>query len=197
PTGSLVARFKWTGDAGENRIDWPEFPPLDADSGIADFGEVAEADAGFVPLDVKVDGGKVSVAAFGMGLYMYKDPSPLQRGHIGLQFREGPIAFRNIRLRPLILEPMLNGRDLAGWNADQARASKFEVKHGELHVAGGSGQLETDASYDDFTLQFDCRVDGDSLNSGVFFRCIPRQYMQGYECQISNKPAEGDPTQPA
>jgi hypothetical protein len=59
-----------------------------------------------------------------------------------------------------------------------------------------AGQLESDATYGDFTMQFDTRVDGDGLNSGIFFRCIPREYMNGYECQISNKIEGGDPTKP-
>ncbi|MCC6493854.1 MAG: DUF1080 domain-containing protein [Pirellulales bacterium] len=178
----------------------------------------------------------------------YLDQMPLRRGHIGLQFRAGPVSFRNIRLKPLNLQPLLNGKDLAGWNADEKRASKFEIVPSpeasgsfplegrepedsndaprgrdalatggapsprdspgakesrplsapltELKVTGGSGQLESEASFGDFTLQFDCRVDGDGLNSGVFFRCIPREYMQGYECQIHNGMKEGDPTQP-
>jgi hypothetical protein len=119
------------------------------------------------------------------------------RGRIGLQFREGPVAFRNIRLKPSGLQPMLNGKDLAGWNDDQKKTSTFAVTpEGELRVTNGSGQLESDATYADFTMQFDTRVDGDGLNSGVFFRCIPREYMNGYECQISNKITDGDPTKP-
>ena len=50
----------------------------------------------------------------------------LPRGRIGLQFREGPVAFRNIRLKPLGLKPMLNGKDLAGWNTDERAKSKFD-----------------------------------------------------------------------
>jgi hypothetical protein len=120
------------------------------------------------------------------------------RGRISLQFREGPVAFRDIRLRPGALPPMLNGKDLTGWNTDKIEASNFEVtSEGELHVTNGRGQLETGASYGDFIMQLDCRVDGDGLNSGVFYRCIPRDMMNGYECQIHNAIKDNDPTKPA
>ena len=120
------------------------------------------------------------------------------RGHISLQFREGPIAFRNIRLKVPGMKPMLNGNDLAGWNTDKTEASKFEVTtENELQVTNGRGQLETEKSYADFIMQLDCRVDGDALNSGVFYRCIPRDMMNGYECQIHNAVKDNDPTKPA
>lgn len=129
------------------------------------------------------------------GLAMVNKPTV---GHIGLQFREGAIEIRNIRLRPLRLEPIFDGQSLAGWNTDKAEASRFEVTdEGELRVLDGRGQLESEKSYGDFLLQLDCRVDGDGLNSGVFFRCIPGDFMMGYECQISNAMQDGDPTQPA
>jgi hypothetical protein len=63
-------------------------------------------------------------------------------------------------------------------------------------VTNGRGILETDASYGDFVMQLDCFVDGDRLNSGVFFRSIPREYADGYESQIHNGFKDGDPTQP-
>ena len=124
-------------------------------------------------------------------------------GHIGLQFQEGEIEFRNIRLRPKGLKPIFNGKDLTGWNTDRADASRFQVvpnnfPHlGELRVLDGRGQIESDTSYGDFVLQLECFVDGDALNSGVFFRCIPGDFMMGYECQIHNGMKDNDPTLPA
>jgi len=50
----------------------------------------------------------------------------------------------------------------------------------------GKGQLETAGQYGDFTLQLDVLVNGKSLNSGVFFRCLPGEVMNGYESQIHN-----------
>ncbi len=39
-------------------------------------------------------------------------------------------------------------------------------------------------------------VDGDGLNSGIFFRSIPGQFWQGYECQIENRYHDDDRTRP-
>src|SRR5262249_51362000 len=41
--------------------------------------------------------------------------------------------------------------------------------------------------YDDFVLQLECISNGKHLNSGIFFRCLPGQYQQGYEAQIRNE----------
>src|SRR5690606_33427536 len=37
----------------------------------------------------------------------------------------------------------------------------------------------------------------EKLNSGIFFRCIPGEVMNGYECQISNESVGGNPLEPA
>ena len=127
-----------------------------------------------------------------------KTRSRSRRGRIGLQFREGPVAFRNIRLKPLGLKPMLNGKDLAGWNTDQtSRASKFEVddRTASSSVTNGRGKLETEASYGDFVMQLDCFVDGDGLNSGVFFRSIPGDTPTATRARSTTRVKDGDPTQ--
>jgi len=119
-----------------------------------------------------------------------------KRGRIGLQFDQGKIAFRNIRLKPLGTQPIFNEKDLTGWNTARAEASRFQVtSNGELQVLNGRGQLESDAAYGDFLLQLECFVNGDALNSGIFFRCIPGDFMMGYECQIHNGTKDND--QPA
>ena len=231
PTGSLVGRSKAEGAISINvnsfRLKTPK--PLNA------------WDGNWHAFDVAIHGGAVSVSFDANLVNEYDDPDPLQRGRIGLQFREGEVAFRNIRLKPLGLKPMLNGKDLAGWNTKNVEASKFEVvkseasgslplegrageggeagtrlKHpslalpiegrgpeeskpafSELQVTNGRGILETTASYGDFVMQLDCFVNGDNLNSGVFFRSIPGEYAQGYESQIHNGMNDGDPTKPS
>jgi hypothetical protein len=239
PTASLVARHKF-------EMPWTSYPPLASENIDAAENSIAE---GWIPFAVTVNSSKVTIEYAGIEEYRYEylDPTGLQRGRISLQFREGPVAFRNIRLKPLGLKPMLNGKDLAGWNTDKAEASKFEVvptsvssgplplegrageggeagtrsDHpsltlplkgrgpeessdelsdsgpAELHVTNGRGQLETEATYGDFTMQLDCRVDGDGLNSGIFFRSIPRDFWNGYESQIHNIYKASDPTKPA
>ncbi|NQT15606.1 MAG: DUF1080 domain-containing protein, partial [Planctomycetes bacterium] len=60
----------------------------------------------------------------------------------------------------------------------------------------GKGQLETVGQYADFTLQLEVFVNGEALNSGIFFRSIPGDPMNGYECQIQNGCTDGDRTKP-
>jgi hypothetical protein len=101
------------------------------------------------------------------------------------------LRLRNIRLRPLYTNPLFNSKDLTGWkkfDKDPAKAkSEFSVtKDGEIHMKNGPGDLQTEKQWADFILQIDCKTNGDRLNSGVFFRCIPDEYQQGYESQIHN-----------
>ena len=118
---------------------------------------------------------------------------PVRIGHIGLQSREGPVAFRNIRLRPLGLKPLFNGRDLDGWNTERAEKCKFDVtEDGELHVTNGPGQIETNDEFANFVLQLECKVNGDGLNSGIFFRTLREGRWAGYESQINNVFKDGD-----
>ena len=102
-----------------------------------------------------------------------------------------PVLVRAARLKPGGTTPLFNGKDLTGWTvnaADPKRvASKFEVtKEGELAVKNGPGDLKTDKAFGNFVLQIECKSNGESLNSGVFFRCVPDQYQNGYEAQIQN-----------
>ena len=127
----------------------------------------------------------------------YTDPVPLLSGKIGLQFNQGRIEFRNIKLKPLLLEPIFNGRDLSGWTVPPGRASRFTVSDsGELRILDGPGAIETRDTFSDFLLQLKVKCNGAGLNSGVFFRSIPGEFWQGYESQIQNSFRDGDRTKP-
>jgi hypothetical protein len=98
------------------------------------------------------------------------------------------VIFRNIQIRPLNLQPISTGKNLAGWKEFPGRKSKFTVTpEGWLNIKDGPGDLQTEGQWADFVLQLECRSNGQHLNSGVFFRCIPDQYQQGYEAQIRNQ----------
>jgi 3-keto-disaccharide hydrolase len=104
---------------------------------------------------------------------------------------------RGVKLRSHGLKSIFNGKDLAGWKEAPNRKSKFTVNNkGELNVKDGPGDLQTEGQWDDFILQFDCISNGKHLNSGLFFRCIPGQYQQGYEAQIRNEWKDDDRTKP-
>ncbi len=107
-----------------------------------------------------------------------------------------------LRYRPKRVQPLFNGKDLAGWKiftGDPKRnQSKVEVTAaGELALKNGPGDLQTEKQFDDFLFQIECKTNGAALNSGVFFRCLADQYQNGYEMQIQNAYKEGDRTKPA
>ena len=153
---------------------------------------------GWRSFEITADGGRFLVKLDGKQILDYTDPKPLGRGYIGLQFRKGLIEFRNVKLKPLGMKSLFNGKDLAGWKTYPDMKSVFSVTpKGELNVKNGKGQLETAGRYGDFTMQLDVFVNGKALNSGVFFRCIPGETMNGYESQIQNGFKDGDRNKPA
>lgn len=105
------------------------------------------------------------------------------------------LALRSVQLRPLGLESIFTGKDLSGWKEFPGRKSTFTVTpEGWLRIQNGPGDLQTTGAWGDFVLQLECRSNGQHLNSGVFFRCRPNEYQQGYEAQIRNQ-FTAEPTQ--
>jgi hypothetical protein len=97
-----------------------------------------------------------------------------------------------LHVRPEQTVPLFNGKDLTGWkvfkdNPKQSRSIFSVTKEGWLNVKDGPGDLQTEQLFDDFVLQLECRSNGKHLNSGIFFRCQPGKYQQGYEVQIRNQ----------
>jgi hypothetical protein len=115
---------------------------------------------------------------------------------IALQVSAGSkLEVRNIKLKPLALKPIFNGKDLSGWKEFLGKKSEFSVTpEGWLTIKNGPGDLQTEGQYADFILQLECISNGEHLNSGVFFRCRPGEYQQGYEAQIRNQ-FTAEPTQ--
>lgn len=102
---------------------------------------------------------------------------------------------RNLKYRPLGLKTIFNGKDLTGWKEFPDRKSRFTVTpEGWLNIKDGPGDLQTASQWDDFVLQLECISNGKHLNSGVFFRCQPDKYQQGYEAQVRNQ-FTAEPTQ--
>jgi len=92
------------------------------------------------------------------------------------------------------MTPLFDGETLDGWSI---RGNvQAVVEDGVLILTGGSGSLESDGTFANFILQLEyytpVRPEGQGVNSGVFFRCIPGQTMNGYECQILNNPSARD-----
>lgn len=126
-------------------------------------------------------------------------------GHIGLQYNQGKtIEFRNIKLRPLGLEPLFDGESLEGWRKvdrpNKPMPHEWSVREGLIHVEKGAGQLETERTFKDFVFQLDIRTNAPDAethpNSGVFFRGDAGGFWTGYESQIRNQFEESDRTRP-
>jgi hypothetical protein len=128
-------------------------------------------------------------------------------GHLGLQHKENNrIEFRNIKLKPLGLKPLFNGKDLSGWKRVERPTNppkelpEWTVRDGMLHVEKGPGQVESEQQFDDFVLQLDIRANSTDPNrhpnSGVFLRGTPGVFWSGYESQIRNEYENGDRTKP-
>jgi hypothetical protein len=113
---------------------------------------------------------------------------------------QGRAAYRNVCVRPLKFRPLLNGQDTTGWRAVPGSKSEFAVKDGLLHVSNGPGFLETEETFSDFAMKVEARINGDGLNSGVFFRAQPGTEAapsHGYEMQLHNGVKDGDRSKPA
>jgi len=152
---------------------------------------------------VRCEGDQISIHLDGDFLYTYRDEAPIRSGHLALQFNQGPIEFRNILVRPLGWVPLIPAErtaagTLTGWQspADMERFFQWN-EEGFLQVRGGSGYLESAGSYGDFAVRCTARTNGQNQNSGIFFRCLPGEAMNGYEAQISNDMQDRNPFLPA
>ncbi len=143
-------------------------------------------------MSVIADGNQVTVSLNGNVVCRYTDPADLAPQRIGLQHNSGRVEFKDIKIRPLDLKPMLDA-ELSQWKKYPEMPGSFTVNDdGDLHVRGGKTQLETKQSYGDFFLLAQYKIDDPEMNSGIFFRCIPGAEMMGYECQINNGFKDGN-----
>ncbi|MGH9657241.1 MAG: family 16 glycoside hydrolase, partial [Bryobacteraceae bacterium] len=154
--------------------------------------------------EVEVSGNHFLVKLDGRTLVTGRDDKS-RAGHLGLQYnKDKKIEFRNLKLKPLGLQPLFNGKDLKGWQVVDAPKPRempvWAATAGAIHVEKGPGQLETEATFADFVFQLDIRANASGPNhhpnSGVFFRGDVKGYWTGYESQIRNEYKAGDRAQP-
>jgi len=178
PTGTLVKRDKGI-DVSRGKTKWFEQ---------------------WHDMHIIADGPKITINVDGQESASYNDPAgenALGKGYIGLQLNSGLAQFKSIRLRPLNTQSLFNGKDLSGWKTDQKLDSRFEItEDAELQILSGRGQIESESHFADFVFSMKCRTNSDRLNSGVFFRCIPDDVMNGYESQIQNQFKDDDRSKP-
>ncbi|HYK90245.1 MAG TPA: DUF1080 domain-containing protein [Acidobacteriota bacterium] len=151
--------------------------------------------------EITAEGDHITVAIDGRQVLDARD-NTVAAGYIGLQYLKGDdVEFRNIKLRPLGLQPIFDGIDLSGWQRvdrpDVKAPPEWSVKDNAIHVEKGPGGLETTGTWADFVLQLEARANAASEaqhpNSGVFFRGDEGQFWSGYESQIRNEFKDGDP----
>jgi hypothetical protein len=152
--------------------------------------------------DVTVQGDRFVVVLNGRKVLDARDGKS-KVGHIGMQSNQHKIEFRNIKVKPLGMQPLFDGKSLAGWHEVKSprqvkEPPEWSARKGTIHVEKGPGQLETDGAYDDFVLQLAIKTnpkdDKHHPNSGVFLRGEPNGYWSGYESQIRNEYKDGDRT---
>lgn len=162
-------------------------------------GHYTENGAGAIILNA---GGEyeVNVRAVGKEVSATVNGSPVEglnvnnlKGRVGILYhryhdkkKPAVIEVQTVQLKPLQLKSLFNGKDLTGWNILPGHKSVFSVVDGALNIKDGGGQIETDGVYKNFLLQLDIFVNGDKLNSGVFFRGPKGVFWKGYESQIKN-----------
>jgi len=176
PTGSLVGRHRAS-----------PVPPVEGE---------------WHTFHVRCERNRIRVRLDGTGIVDFRDDTENTResGFIGLQMNGGRIAFRNVCVRPVGTSDLFDGGSLSGWSVVDGSNSSFEVINGAIHVRDGPGFLQTDSTYGDFLLHVEARTNGDSLNSGVFFRAQSGTRdapSHGYEMQIQNGFRNDDRTLPA
>ena len=85
---------------------------------------------------------------------------------------------------------------LADWSVEHSEHDNFRLEDGVLRVEEPEGWLRHHDQFADFELEVEFRFLTEDADSGIFFRCIPGEKMNGYESQIHNGFKSGDRTQP-
>jgi hypothetical protein len=194
---------------------------VERSGGMSALGGGATTTSEFADYEVRVDtpgGGELLVGAHQQVLRLPAGPSKQKVEGLGrgpLRLGKG-LAVRTLLIRPLKLVPVF-APDQPGAtdrpfklvphpSVPAARQAKWEAlpDHGRggrtvsgLAAVGGPGAAELPGEYGDFVLQLVVRVRRPLSNAGVFFRCMPGRFLDGYEAQIFNGCYDKDAARPA
>ncbi|HOX00955.1 MAG TPA: DUF1080 domain-containing protein [Candidatus Paceibacterota bacterium] len=172
--------------------------PTGSICGVAPAAVKASTTGRWTGLDLTAEGDRISVRLDGRTVLETTD-ARFARGAICLQQFDGKgtVRFRNLKIRPLGLRSIFNGKDLTGWREIPGHKSVYSVTpEGWLNVKNGNGDLQSAGQYGDFIFQLEIISNGTHLNSGVFFRALPGQFWSGYESQIRNQWEGNDRAKP-
>jgi len=155
-----------------------------------DISKVGGGSWASLKVKVRQGGGRVEYQLRGFGVGSGGSHSGGTPKHRWIALVGNGVVFRNIKLKPVELTPLpfvQKEGSFVNWSDKTNKKSKFSVNpEGELQIKDGPGDLQTTGEWADFVLQAECRTNGKNLNSGIFFRCRPGEYQQGYEAQIHN-----------
>ncbi|HAC92179.1 MAG TPA: DUF1080 domain-containing protein [Planctomycetaceae bacterium] len=149
---------------------------------------------------IRLDGENVTIQLDGKKIVEMVDDSSSRRGHISLQHNEGVVEFRNILMRPITSTALrLDSQWQQDWTVAEKEAGSMKVQPSEkgLHIHGGLGKVQSKQSYGDFLLHAVYSLASPEVNSGIFFRCIEDNMLDGYECQVNHAMTSGDPLAPS
>jgi hypothetical protein len=111
------------------------------------------------------------------------------------------VRVKSLVVRPLGLRPLLTGMDSfkqvfhPGVPRDgHAVWSRMGDKPFRLCGSDGTGAVEFPQRFGDLVLQVDVQTRRPGSNGGVFFRCVPGEFLNGYEVQVLNRCEDNDPS---
>lgn len=149
---------------------------------------------------VRLEGTKVTVKLDGKTVLELDDKYVSESGHISLQHNSGTVEFKNILLRPIHAKPLtIDDKWEESWTKSKKDDSvQFNVESTTdgIKLTGGLGQLQSKEQFDNFFLNASYTLARPDVNSGIFFRCIADNMLDGYECQVNHETVDGDPLRP-
>ena len=144
-----------------------------------------------------------------------KDAS-IHAGFIVLNSSQGArVSVRRMELKPIFTTPLFDGTDLTGWKAtgvppsqpkqaglikkiphlfepkSKPKDPKWSVQGGAIHGEGGTGQLESTQTFDNFILQIAAQASSSRkprlAKASVYLRADPGKTFSGYELPLTGE----------
>ena len=105
------------------------------------------------------------------------------------------LLVRNIKLRPISVKSLFNGKDLTGWKVFPGKKSKFTVtSEGGSTSRTAPATCRPTANTSDFVLQLECITQRQAPQQRHLLPLPRHEYQNGYEAQIRNQ-FTAEPTQ--
>ncbi|MFO0922108.1 MAG: family 16 glycoside hydrolase [Pirellulales bacterium] len=146
-----------------------------------------------------LDGDHIQIWIDGKQVVDYVDTTRLVAGRIGLQFREGTVRFKNIRLRPILLNTMLPAQDLSQWQPSKTPSAFQLDKDGVLHIEKAKEAIEFLQPLQNFCFQTEFQASERMAPASIRLRGPFGNATQGYRCWLgipSNRKDAKDPLLP-